>query len=210
MPSRPISSRPSPICCGYYVEPPASALPEPVEGSAETRGSQPPPFPEREPFGREGQPVEGGLSPMLQWFLLTLYHGLGQHLPLPIDLPWNLRQTLRPQLTPLQQADAEGAAQQLLARFQSALTGYLQLPAWTLPSVIDATPIIEQALATGDDLEIRYRGPTANQVTTRTITPYWLETRHQTRYLIGWCHLRQQERTFRLDRIEAIQLQPRA
>lgn len=147
---------------------------------------------------------------MLQWFLITLYHGLGQHLPLPIDLPWNLRQTLRPQLTTLQQADAEGAAHQLLARFQAALTGYLQLPAWTMPSVIDATPLIEQALATGDDIEIRYRAPADGQITTRTVTPYRIEARHQTRYLIGWCHLRQQERTFRLDRIETLILQPRS
>jgi hypothetical protein len=196
---------------GYYVEPPASlrALPS---------------LSEREPLGREGndgndandvppaapelvEGAAGALSPMLQWFLVTLYQGLGQHLPLPLDLPWALRQSLRAQLTALQQADAEGAAQQLLTRFQAALTGYLQLPAWTMPPTIEPEPIIQRALAAGHDLEIRYWGPTDGQITTRTVTPYWIEERHQTRYLIGWCHLRQQERTFRLDRIEAIQIQ---
>jgi hypothetical protein len=203
---------------GYYVEPPASL----------------PSLPEREPLGREGNDgndnpsspatppapelaegvagVEGAtasLSPLLQWFLITLYQGLGHALPLPIDLPWAIRQSLRDQLTALQQAEAEGAAHQLLTRFQAALAGYLQLPARTMPPTAEPEPIIQRALADGHDLEIRYWGPADGQITTRTVTPYWIEEHHQIRYLIGWCHLRQQERTFRLDRIEAVVLSPK-
>jgi hypothetical protein len=170
---------------GYYVEPPA--------------------FPAQERLGREEN--EGALSPLLQWFLITLYQGIGQHLLLPIDLPWDLRQALRTQLTAQQLAEAEGAAHQLLTRFQAALAGYLQLPARTMPPTAEPEPIIQRALADGHDLEIRYWGPADGQITTRTVTPYWIEEHHQIRYLIGWCHLRQQERTFRLDRIEAIQIQ---
>jgi hypothetical protein len=196
---------------GYYVEPPASlpSLPErePLGRTGNTTPREPSeratPDTEREPLGRAD-----GLSPMLQWFLVTLYQGLGQHLPLPLDLPWDLRQALRTQLTAHQQAEAEGAAHQFLTRFQAALAGYLQLPAWTMPPTAEPEPIIQRALAAGHNIEIRYWGPADGQITTRTVTPYWIEEHHQIRYLIGWCHLRQQERTFRLDRIEAVVQSP--
>ena len=203
---------------GYYVEPPAP-LPELVEGNGAATTLPSPELVEGEPV--EGEPVEGepepveeelradNLSPTLQWFLITLYQGLGAHLPLPLDLPWSLRQALRGRLTAPQQADAEGAAQQLLVRLQAALAGYLQVPAWTMPATAEPEPLIQQALDAGHDIEIRYWGPADGQVTTRTVTPYWLEEHHQIRYLLGWCHLRQQERTFRLDRMEAVISQPR-
>ncbi len=149
-------------------------------------------------------PRPAALSPALQWLLITLYQGLGQHTNLPIDLPWQVRQALQSQLTPLQQAAAESSAHTLLDQIQAALNGYLQLPAWTMPPTADPAPVIRTALTQGKDIEIRYWGPADGHITTRRITPYWIEERHQMLYLIGWCHLRQQECTFRLDRIAAV------
>ena len=211
---------------GYHVEPPA---PAPIDNSppvpASTRRgpaaapqvldaapltidnsqltiNHSPPVPAAAP--RVLDAAQLTINPSLQYFLITLYQGLGQHLPLPIDLSWDLRQALRQQLTALQQASAESAAHTLLDQLQAALNGYLQLPAWHLPPTPDPEPIIRTALAQGHDIELRYWGPSDGHVTTRRVTPYWIETRHHTLYLIGWCHLRQQERTFRLDRIEAV------
>lgn len=150
-----------------------------------------------------------GVSPALQWFLITLYNGLGIHLSLPIDLPWDVREALRNQLTFQQQAAAEASAQQLLDQLHAALNGYLRLPALHMPPTTDPGPLLRAAITSGHDVELRYWGPATQpngdgQVSTRRVTPYWIEERHQILYLIGWCHLRQQERVFRLDRIEAV------
>jgi len=193
---------------GYYVEPPSTSsgtastpsTGSGAEAAGEGGGDRPVP-----------EPVEGtGLSPALQWFLITVYQRLGHHLPLPLDLPWDVRQALRGQLSALQQASAESAASRLLDSLQAALTGYLQLPAWSMPATEAPEPVIQQALDQGHDIEIRYWGPADGHVTNRMVTPYWIEERDQSRYLIGWCHLRQQERTFRLDRIEAVEVRVRA
>lgn len=169
---------------GYYVEPPAAPAPSTDAGAAGAGA--------------------GGLPPLWQWLLITLYQGLGTQLPLPLAFPWATRQAVRAQLTAAQQATAEAAAQQLLDRLQMALNGYLQVPLWHAEATPDAAPVIRTALDQGKDIEIRYAGPSDGHATTRTITPYWIEERHGVPYLIGWCHLRQQERTFRIDRIEAV------
>ncbi|MEZ4673336.1 MAG: WYL domain-containing protein [Caldilineaceae bacterium] len=171
---------------GYYVEPPAPSSPPPelVEGDGK----------------------DGGLTLEVQWFLLTLYQGLGKQIPLPMTPPRAARQAIRQQLTQQQQAAAEAAANNTLERLQAALNGYLQIPAWSMPATADAAPVIQAALDQGHDIEIRYWGPGDGHVTTRTVTPYWIEARHDISYLIGWCHLRQQERTFRIDRIEAVRV----
>ena len=193
---------------GYYVEPPA-----PLSSTGSGPGTATPllPPPPELVEGElvegelvEGESLDGGLTPTLQWFLLTLYTGLGAHVALPLDMPWAVRQALRRQLTVLQQATAESAATQLLDQLQTVLNGYWRLPTFHLPVNADPEPTIRAALAKGQDLEIRYRGSSDDKATTRTVTPYWIEERHGARYLIAWCHYRQDERIFRLDRIEAV------
>lgn len=104
----------------------------------------------------------------------------------------------------MQQATAESAARRLLDQLETVVNGYLRLPAFHLPANPNPEPTIRAALAAGQDLELRYRAPNADQATTRTVTPYWIEERHGLPYLIAWCHYRQAERVFRLDRIETI------
>jgi hypothetical protein len=150
------------------------------------------------------------LSAAWQWLLLRLYEQLGQLIDLPLTPPWSVRQQLQAQLVPLQRAAAEASADQLIQQLTRALEGYLALPGWAIPSdyAQPALPpdellsILQAAIADGGDLTIRYQGASRGAVTTRRVTPFRLEEQQGVPYLIGWCHLRQQERVFRLDRME--------
>ncbi|MER5389109.1 helicase C-terminal domain-containing protein [Saccharopolyspora sp. NPDC002686] len=59
--------------------------------------------------------------------------------------------------------------------------------------------LLEEALATGTDLEISYRDQRGS-CTTRVITPHFIAGE----YLESYCHLRDDDRQFRLDRIRAV------
>lgn len=63
-------------------------------------------------------------------------------------------------------------------------------------------PMIEAAISGRDTLQIRYRGPGGESK--RNITPLYPTEHEGTAYLVAYCHLRQEQRTFRLDRISDI------
>ncbi|MCB0107510.1 MAG: WYL domain-containing protein, partial [Caldilineaceae bacterium] len=151
------------------------------------------------------------LPPGMQWLLFQLYRGLGEHVPLPVPLPWDRGHALAARLTPMQRAAAERAAQLILADLHAALDGYLRLPAWLMahfdPTATLAT--LQQALADNQDVEIRYWSVSSGGPTVRLVSPHRLEDRADTPYLIAYCHLRQAERVFRVDRIETVALVPR-
>lgn len=131
-----------------------------------------------------------------------VYTRLGAHARLPLSIPTATVQTLAEQLAPAQQEAAEQAARHVLEQLEAALQGYLALPAWHFAREVERTvPFLEAAVAERDDLVITYQGAVREQVTVRRVTPYWLETRHQVLYLNAYCHLRQAERIFRVDRI---------
>ena len=66
-------------------------------------------------------------------------------------------------------------------------------------------PIIQEALANRREIMISYIDREDNE-THRVITPLYVDTLADYVYLRAFCHLRQQERTFRMDRIVVIQL----
>jgi hypothetical protein len=68
----------------------------------------------------------------------------------------------------------------------------------------ESLPLIEQALAEGCNLQIDYYAAGSNTRTRREVEPYRLEWRGETPYLIGFCHLAQSERIFRVDRIYSV------
>lgn len=71
---------------------------------------------------------------------------------------------------------------------------------------IGLPPLIQEALHHGHALTMQYRSRAGT--TLRTITPlYPTRFRHHT-YLVAYCHTRQDQRTFRLDRMMHIQLSP--
>ena len=82
---------------------------------------------------------------------------------------------------------------------------------WPLPTddhspgpVAETIATLEQAIQSGAPLEIVYYSPYRDEITTRTVEPHRLEWRGQTPYLIAYCQLDQDERTFRVDRIRSI------
>ena len=131
-----------------------------------------------------------------------VYRGLGAYVPLPAPLSAELVDALAEQLTPAQREAAEHSAREVLEHVRAALQGYLALPAWEVPGAAeDVLPAIEEALAAGHDLILTYWGAGREQVTVRRVTPYWLEQRKGVPYLVAYCHLREEERVFRVDRI---------
>ncbi len=61
-------------------------------------------------------------------------------------------------------------------------------------------PLIEEAMRSQTSLRIRYRGNDGQQ-SVRVIEPRKVTLREQAAYLVAYCHLKHEERTFRLDRI---------
>jgi proteasome accessory factor C len=64
-------------------------------------------------------------------------------------------------------------------------------------------PALEQALAQGRRLHLRYYVPTRDEVTERDVDPMRLAVVEGRSYLEAWCHLAADVRLFRVDRIEA-------
>jgi DNA polymerase-3 subunit epsilon len=60
-------------------------------------------------------------------------------------------------------------------------------------------PLLAEALASGGDLHIEYAARRGSS--RRIITPKYVTTRSGGAYVIAYCHLRHEQRTFRLDRI---------
>ncbi len=74
------------------------------------------------------------------------------------------------------------------------------VPIYATPPVVQPLPpFVTDALENGRSLHILYMGEEGE--TRRTITPRY-PTRHQNNlYLVAFCHLRQEQRAFRIDRI---------
>jgi len=118
----------------------------------------------------------------------TLCHDVGQL------LIYLHQQALNPDHAPLIQHNRWLTAPQLRVLNQSLLE----------PQG-DVLACIEAALAADPkpDLRIAYWAADDDHKLVRRITPYALETRAKILYLTAYCHLREQARVFRVDRIEA-------
>jgi hypothetical protein len=151
------------------------------------------------------KPDQVELSAADAGLLLTaahVYAGLGAHTKLPLSLPAETMEALAQQLTAAHQEASQHAARHVLGQIEAALQGYLALPSWHFHRDTERTmPAIETALADQHDLVLTYQGAVREQVTVRRVTPYWLEKRHKVLYLNAYCHLREAERVFRVDRI---------
>ena len=63
-------------------------------------------------------------------------------------------------------------------------------------------PILREAMNDGTSVSIQYYTPITDTVTERRVDPLGLTLHDGHWYLLGWCHLRTDERWFRVDRIE--------
>lgn len=67
-------------------------------------------------------------------------------------------------------------------------------------------PLIEQAVRAQAALRIRYKGSDGQQ-SERVVEPRKVTLREQATYLVAYCHLKHEERTFRLDRIVELRIE---
>jgi predicted DNA-binding transcriptional regulator YafY len=72
------------------------------------------------------------------------------------------------------------------------------------PSVL-AVAVLSSAIQTGRCVRLRYHSA-RSQVTERVFDPYGVVSHEGVWYTIGYCHLRQGQRLFRLDRIQHIEI----
>ncbi|MBN1814845.1 MAG: WYL domain-containing protein [Anaerolineae bacterium] len=118
----------------------------------------------------------------------------------PAGLLDHLGASLGPEL-----ATMEDLARDISDQIRDSLDGYTPFPA-PLPNL--DTDAIADALQTAivDDqpLEIVYHTAGRGERTTRVVEPLRIEQRGGAAYLIAYCRLRQEERIFRVDRIERV------
>jgi len=140
-----------------------------------------------------------------EWLLVGfLIHGhLARRWGLTAAPPAALFDSLASALDPSRLAAAQATARQALARLESALDGPAPIPA-ALPEreLIDR---LESAIRSGRRLLLRYWSAARGEISERQIEPHCIEWRGDHAYLSAYCHLRREERTFRLDRIVGLE-----
>jgi DNA polymerase III epsilon subunit family exonuclease len=67
-------------------------------------------------------------------------------------------------------------------------------------------PLVEQAMRAHSLLRIRYTGSDGRE-SERVVNPLKVTLREQATYLVAYCHLKHEERTFRLDRIVELRIE---
>jgi proteasome accessory factor B len=69
--------------------------------------------------------------------------------------------------------------------------------------------LLEQATANRKRVTLRYVTASSGEKATRDVDPYGLVYKEGAWLLVGWCHLRRGVRTFRLDRMEGLEVAPK-
>lgn len=98
---------------------------------------------------------------------------------------------------------------QLLARLKDqGLDGFLPFynlfgtnPKLTEGITAERMSAIQRAIDLGVELKIRYYSGSAQEVTERKVSPKEIRQEGKAHYLVGYCHLRKDERTFKLNAI---------
>ncbi len=67
--------------------------------------------------------------------------------------------------------------------------------------------VIESAITTGNRIKVSYESITSGP-TEREVDPYFIIFRGRAFYFVGYCHLRKEFRTFRIDRVTDIEILP--
>ncbi len=145
------------------------------------------------------------------WLAAQLYHQLGQHLPLPFPVATPTLQPLYACLSPAQQAAAQTQLQQIKQHLLELLDSLPYTPPLTPTDPETWRPLLQAALAAGQNnggqnVELIYFSAGRNLTTRRLVQPYWLEEHHGVTYLRAYCHQAGRVLTFRLDRIQGLEI----
>ena len=147
------------------------------------------------------------LSPAERAFVvaaLELFTALGESLPNAPPLPYTLLERWEQSLTAAERDAAGRAVRTVLEGLRRAGQPAVRRPHLATPT----GPLLErleQAIAGGETVIITYYTASRDHVNTRRISPLRLEWRGAAAYCIAYCHLRDAERVFRVDRIQEIQ-----
>jgi predicted DNA-binding transcriptional regulator YafY len=95
---------------------------------------------------------------------------------------------------------------QQVRSLQDAISFHVSMPQVVLDPEVVVT--LSLAVAQRQSVSLRYRAATGEE-TERDLDPYGIVFNHGTWYAGGYCHLRQDVRTFRLDRIVRVDLRER-
>jgi hypothetical protein len=137
---------------------------------------------------------------------LRVYAELADALNLPLRPPHALARAWIENLSLPQRDAAERAVAEALDHLRRAAPpkGDYRLPPPTGP-LLDA---LEQAIAEGATVEMRYYTAGREHEMTRRVDPLRLEWRGEVAYLVAHCHLRGEQRVFRVDRIAELEILP--
>ena len=146
------------------------------------------------------------------YFAALLNQHLADCLPAPYRVDYSLVLELERQLPPADQILARQLVTDAIDLLHPARPSLALDETWPLTSSTDVrrqssiVAALEQAVAAATPLALTYYSPVYDQTTSRSVEPLRLEWHGETPYLIAWCHLRQDERTFRVDRIAELAL----
>jgi proteasome accessory factor C len=100
------------------------------------------------------------------------------------------------------------AVERALAKVESAASGSVeaQTVALELDQVARMLPVLEQAIADGRALALRYYTATRDETTERTVDPMRLFEIDGRSYLEAWCRRAEGMRVFRVDRIDRVEM----
>ena len=74
-------------------------------------------------------------------------------------------------------------------------------PALLKSSNLEKTALIQESMAAKQTLKFRYLSSHSGQVTQREVIPQEIKQDNKYSYLVGYCCLKKEQRTFRLDNI---------
>jgi len=133
---------------------------------------------------------------------VRMCHLLSDRLPPAYRVPYSIVLDVEQRLSPRDRGLAADLAAEAAARLLETRARPTAADA-PLPAPINREILaeIERAIAADAPLEIVYTDA-HQRTTTRVVEPYRIEQRGKTEYLIAYCRLDQDERTFRLDRIQ--------
>jgi predicted DNA-binding transcriptional regulator YafY len=133
---------------------------------------------------------------------LAVYATLADRLSADVRPPHTLASQWRQRLTDAERDAVDRQVERLLAALRRATPGpaedHLPVPTG------ETLTALEQAIAEDATVEIRYYTAGRDHVTQRHVDPLRLEWRGDVAYVIAYCHLRQAQRVFRVERIEAL------
>ncbi len=174
---------------------PVSRMPEPANDSSSA--------PARNPIDALfDQPTLAHL-----YLAARIGHQLSDLVPPACRAPYSILLDLERRLDPRERDLAARLADEAAEHIRAA--GGQARPAGSFgarPDSHDLTPrlsLIQRAIEATAALEIVYTDA-RRETTTRVVEPHGLEWRGRTAYLVAFCRLERDERTFRVDRIEAV------